>query len=521
MKSKGIWIIVGLLIAVALLLFLKTNGSVIDNKINFPKIVSEESEVLNGVGMKTLPADKPNVVFMLVDNVGYGDISAYNLGTRGKFVTKNIDNLIDEGLMFTQFMVEPGCTPSRAGLMTGRYSIRSGLSLIIAPGTPNSLSPDEFTIGEMFKDEGYNTAYLGKWHLDSGVENMPHYMGFDSWKLGFSGTTDVTEYTETAKRVGMNPAFCKSLTDNYWITRADTPNTIPTKLFPYDTEYRKQIDMDIKDFAVEYITENANKEDPFFLMIGWTRPHFPNVVNEEFKDISGIGRYGDGMMELDMNVGDVVQAIKDAGIEDETIVIFVSDNGGTKSANGVGELYYGSNGPWRGELGDAYEGSIRTIGSIKWPGMINEGSRTDEMIALYDFIPTLGRIIGANLPNIHFDGIDQTDFLIGNKNESDRNSLITFIGDRIVGVRWNQFRIYPVEFVDSGANPSRGGISAGIMELYYPQVYNIEADQGEQSDIFIDYTWLMGPYMSIINEYYETLEDDPNPKSATLTDFRS
>ncbi|MGI9625640.1 MAG: sulfatase-like hydrolase/transferase, partial [Longimicrobiales bacterium] len=154
------------------------------------------------VGLSTMflaepaQAQKPNVVLMLVDNLGFGDLSSYNGGTRGGMRTPNIDRLASEGLRMTQFLVEPGCTPSRAGLMTGQYSIRNGMSLVIAPGVAGGLDETDYTLGKLFKSAGYNTAYVGKWHLGPLTQSQPQNQGFDSWLLGFRGTSDQVVYRE-------------------------------------------------------------------------------------------------------------------------------------------------------------------------------------------------------------------------------------------------------------------------------------------------------------------------------------
>lgn len=145
----------------------------------------------------------PNVVLMLVDNLGFGDLSVYNGGTRGGMRTPNIDKLASEGMRFTQFLVEPGCTPSRAGLLTGQYSIRNGMSLVIVPGMAGGLDKNDFTLGKLFKSAGYNTSYVGKWHLGPLPESQPQNQGFDNWLLGFSGTTDQTLYAENMKETGV------------------------------------------------------------------------------------------------------------------------------------------------------------------------------------------------------------------------------------------------------------------------------------------------------------------------------
>lgn len=463
-------------------------------------------------------ADKPNVVLMLVDNLGFGDLSSYNNGTRGGIQTPNIDSIANEGLQFTQFLVEPGCTPSRAGLQTGQYSIRNGMSLVIVPGVDGGLDEGDFTLGKMFSSEGYNTAYAGKWHLGPNAVSQPQNQGFDQWLIGFKGTTDQVVYAANMEELGAPEAIQKALSPK--ILEATGPGE-PREVRDYDFEYRKLIEGDIARKSVEYIEDSADKEVPFFLMVGFTRPHFPNDVADEFKGISGAGKYGDSIVELDIRTGEILQAIEDAGIEDNTIVIWISDNGATVTATATDELHQGDNGPFRGELGDAYEGSIRTAGMIKWPGNIPAG-RSNEMFSIHDFLPTLANIIGAEVPDDRpIDGIDQTDFLLGNQDNSNRNSLITFLGDRVIAVRWNQFRIYPMLINPTSNNPEVGGYMGTVSETAgFPQIFNIEADPKERVDIASTGAgWIMGPYIQTLSAYWATLEEYPNPPAANITKF--
>jgi len=462
--------------------------------------------------------EKPNVVLMLADNLGYGDVSSYNGGIRGNMLTPRIDRLASEGIRLTQFLVEPGCTPSRAGLLTGRYSIRAGLSLIIAPGGSNTLQTEEVTLGELFKSVGYNTTYIGKWHLDAEPKSQPQNQGFDQWLVGFSGTTDVVLYGPKMEEAGTSQAIRESL--QYWIVEAKGPGE-PARVRPYDLEYRTHIEGEIAQRSVDYIKQQARTESPFFLMIGWTRPHFPNDVGPEFTGKSGTGKYGDSVVELDYRTGQVLDAIRESGIEDETIVIFISDNGPTSTGGGIDELYVGDPGPFRGELGDAYEGSIRTVGVVKWPGQI-EPSSSNEMFGIHDFFPTLAKIIGAEIPTDRpIDGVDQSAFLLGQQKESNRESFLTFIGDRLVAVRWRQWRIYPVEFLKTRGNPSLAGYVGTIRETAgYPQVYNIEADPKEMVNSAHLNGWVIAPYMKIVGEYRASLKNHPNPPAPSLTDFR-
>lgn len=463
-------------------------------------------------------AEKPNVVLMLADNLGYGDLSSYNGGTRGDMCTPHIDTLASQGMRFTQFLVEPGCTPSRAALQTGRYSIRSGLSLIIAPGAAGGLQKNEVTLGEIFKSVGYNTTYVGKWHLGPQPQSQPQNQGFDQWLLGFYGSTDSTLYGETMVDQGAPEQIRKALES--WIIEAKGPGETK-KVRPYTREYRKQIEGDIAKASVTYIKAQSKAGNPFFLMIGWTRPHFPNDPAAEFKGKSGVGKYGDSVVELDHRTGEVLDAIRKAGIEDSTIVIWISDNGPTITGTALDELHAGDAGPFRGELGDAYEGSIRTAGMIKWPSKIAP-SVSNEMFAIHDFLPTLAKIIGARVPDDRpIDGVDQSAFLLGKQPHSNREHLLTFLGDRLAAVRWKQFRIYPLEVVGSNTNPTLNGYMASIRETAgFPQIYNIEADPKERVNIaHTGVGWVMGPYLKLVSQYKASLKEHPNPAAGNVTKY--
>ncbi|MBK1879301.1 arylsulfatase [Pelagicoccus mobilis] len=472
------------------------------------------------VALSAHAAEKPNVVIMLADNLGYGDLSCYNGGIRGKFQTPNIDQLASEGMRFTQFLVEPGCTPSRAGLLTGQYSIRSGMSLVIAPGDGGGLQPDDITIGTALKSVGYNTTYIGKWHLGPNAHSQPQNQGFDQWLYGFKGSTDSTQYNDSMLTTGAPEAFRKAA--EVKLLEAKKPGGAAKAIGVYDINYRTQIEADIAEAAEDYIKKQAKKKDPFFLMIGWTRPHFPNDPHPDFEGSSGIGKYGDSVVELDARTGQVLKAIDDAGVRDNTIVIWISDNGATVTATVGDEIGHGSNGPFRGELGDAFEGSIRTAGMIRWPAKI-QPSVSNEMISIHDFLPTLANVSGAELPNDRpYDGVDQTDWLTGEKAESNRDHLITFIGDRIAAVRWNQWRLYPmVVNASTDTNPVIAGYLGKAEETNgFPRIYNIEADPREMQDTLVSgNAWVLAMYSKLIAQYKATLKEYPNPPAPNMTNL--
>jgi arylsulfatase len=288
---------------------------------------------------------------------------------------------------------------------------------------------------------------------------------------------------------------------------------------PYTVDYRKQVEGDIAKASVDFIERQAKAKQPFFLYVGFTNTHYPIRTASEFEGKSRIGPYGDAIMELDHRTGQVLDAIKAAGVEDNTIVIWLSDNAAAPTA-GPESTRMGFNGPFRGELGDATEGSIRTIGMIKWPGKIRPRA-SNEMFAVHDWAPTLAAIIGAKMPTDRpIDGVDQSAFLTGQQEKSNRESLITFIGDEIAAVRWRAYRLYPKEFISTTGNPPMTGLAGRRAEGNgFPAIFIIEADPREEVNILGTSAWVVGPYLKVIGEYQKTLEKYPNPKPVRLTEF--
>ena len=460
--------------------------------------------------------DTPNVVIMLGDNVGYGDIGAYGAGEVRGMPTPRIDSIASQGLRLTQYLVEPGCTPSRAALMTGRYSPRVGLSTVIVAGTPNTLQAKEVTLGELFKSRGYATAITGKWHLGASEQSWPTRQGFDVYHVGVLETTDGTLYREAMQRAGLPEAAIAAAEPYIWESEA---NGDLKKVRPYTPEYRRQVEGDIANASVEFIQRQAKAKQPFFLYVGWTHTHYPTLPAPEFTGKSRIGAYGDAVMELDYRTGQVLDAIKAAGVEDNTIVLWLSDNAAAPTS-GPFDSRPGSNGPFRGELGDALEGSIRTVGMIKWPGKIAPRV-SNEMVSVHDFFPTLAAIIGAKVPTDRpIDGVDQSAFLTGRQPKSNRESLISFIGEEVAAVRWRQYRVYPKQFVSSAGNPAMYGLAGQRQEGNgFPAIFNIEADPREEVNVLGTSAWVIGPYLKVVGEYQKSLQEYPNPKAVDLTQF--
>jgi len=461
--------------------------------------------------------DRPNVVFMMADNVGYGDIGGFFQGgeIRG-MPTPRIDKLQSEGLVLTQFITEPGCTPSRAGLITGRYAHRSGLGSIIVPNTPNTLRDEEITMAELFKSAGYNTAMTGKWHLGGEEQSQPVNQGFDEWKVGVEGSSDQSYYRGHMERAGFPEEVIAKAAPK--IMEGDSKNGLKV-VREYTVEYRKQVENDITKASIGFINDLSKKKEPFFLLVSFTNSHYPCLSAPEFTGVSPAGPYGDAIMELDYRTGEILDAITAAGIEGNTIVVWISDDGASPHTGTVQDIG-GFNGMWVGDLGDGREGALRTPAMIKWPGKIKP-SKSNGMVSIHDFYTTLGNIIGAEIPTDRaIDGVDQTDFFLGKQPNSNRQSVMTFLGDEIVAVRWRNFRIYPKQFIETSGSPAMTGIFGARTETnLYPLVFNLFKDPRELHNILADHAWVLGPYFQIIGAYKKSLVDDPNPKPFSMTKF--
>jgi arylsulfatase len=474
----------------------------------------------------TAPGKKPNVVFILADNVGYGDLGPYGGGELRGYPTPRSDQLAREGLRFTQFLVEPTCTPSRAALMTGQYSIRSGLSLISTPGSPNQLSAKAYTMGQLFKDAGYATAIFGKWHLGADAQAQPTAHGFDE----FYGIPLDTSWNDaiTAPLIMMTHSFDAPesilIEKGPWIEQQKAGGPMQ-RVKPFTPEVRSEIDNDLTDRSIAFMKQQHAAGKPFFVYLPFSMGHAPNYPSKQFAGKSRIGNYGDKMMEGDYHVGQVLDAIKEMDIDDNTIVVFASDNGPSgwilRELGNLGSPDMGSPGPFRGELGEATEGAIRTFCFIRWPGHIAPNTTSYAMFSIMDFLPTFAAILGAKLPTGRpIDGVDQTAVLFGKSEMGARESLLTFIGPDLVAARWKQWRFYFKDMHLTGTGQQMlGGMYVNNGDMYFPKVYNIEMDPHEDLNLGGITVFMVGPAYKAIKEYQESVKKYPNPPASNLTHF--
>jgi arylsulfatase len=469
----------------------------------------------------------PNVVVILADNVGYGDLGPYGGGELRGAPTPRIDELAREGLRLTQFLVEPGCTPSRAAFMTGRYSIREGLSLVIGPGM-NTLSDKAYTMGDMFHGCGYATALFGKWHLGAEPQSLPTAHGFDEYYgIPPNVSWDASMYVDQMSLSHAIGAPSQVLVEK-------GPHIVEGRLGeplrevkPFNLETRTVIDNELVAKSIDFMKRQQAAKKPFFLYLPFSMGHYPNLPAKEFAGKSRIGYYGDKIMEGDYHVGQILDALKEMGADNDTLLIFCSDNGPSGTMGRVlGNLAtpdFGSSGPFRGELGDATEGSIRTFAFVRWPGHIMPDTTSYAMFSIMDFLPTLAGIVGGKMPTDRpIDGVDQSDVLFGRSATGHRETLLSFVGADLVAARWKQFRAYFTDMRPTGSGVEVvGGLASSNANMAgYPKIHNVEADPQEQFNLLGTWTWLAEPMIKAVTEYESSVERYPNPPAPNITHFR-
>lgn len=346
--------------------------------------------VLAALASSLAAAERPNVVLIFVDDLGYADIGPFGSKLHR---TPNLDRMAAEGRKLTSFYVTANvCTPSRSSLMTGGYPRRVGLDRnekgqwVLFPGNQEGLHPDEMTVAEILKGAGYKTAAVGKWHLGDQREFLPTRQGFDSY-FGIPYSNDMGHDS-----------------------RPEPYRYPPLPLLRMEQVIEQEPDQRL--ITQRYTQEalkflDANKDGPFFLYLAHTMPHWPQYASERFAGKSKNGKWGDAVEEIDWSTGEVLNKLAQLGIDDRTLVLFTSDNGGP--------VQHGShNEPLRGGKGTTWEGGHRVCFVARWPGRIPAGTTSDELAISVDILPTLAGLAGASAPRDRvIDGMDMLPLLTG------------------------------------------------------------------------------------------------------------
>ena len=409
--------------------------------------------------------NSPNIVFILTDDLGYGDLSSYGSKT---IETTNIDKLAKEGVKLTSYYAaQPVCSASRAAILTGSYPNRIGIHNAFGPNSNSGINQDEYTLAEMLKENGYATGIFGKWHLGSKKEFFPTNHGFDQF-YGILYSNDM------------------------WRWHPEYPEGFPEDLLLYENETpikeitdQSNLTKDITSESIRFIEENKNS--PFFLYIAHPQPHVPLFVSKDFEDITRNGLYADVITEIDYSVGRIINSLEENGLTENTIVVFTSDNGPWLS---YGD-HSGSSGIYREGKGTTWEGGVRVPSIIKFPNRLKPRI-IDEPVMGIDWMPTFASITGSKLSDNIIDGKNIWPLLSGKTIKSPHEKLYFYYRvNELHSIRMDDWKIHFARTYRS-LNGKEGGVD-GIPVKYdmnlleNNELYNLVEDPKEKNNVYDEF----------------------------------
>jgi len=490
----------------------------------------------------TLKAKRPNILLIVSDDTGWGDLGPYLGGEARGMQTPNFDRLASEGMFFTSFYGQPSCTPGRAAIQTGRIPNRSGMTTVAFQGQGGGLPHAEWTLGSVLEKAGYNTYFTGKWHLGESDYALPNAQGYQKMKYAFLYHLNAYTYGDPKWFPNMSPelrAMFNKITTGAlsgnegepakqdWKVNGEYVNTPEKGVvgIPYLDEY-------VEKAAMEFLDDAAKSDKPFFINVNFMKNHQPNMPAPEFehKSISK-SKYADAVVELDSRVGDLLKKLDDLGLADNTVVFYTVDNGAWQDV-------YPDAGytPFRSTKGTDREGGSRVPAIVRWPGHVKPGSRSDDILGGLDLMATFASIAGVELPKedrdgqpIIFDSYDMTPVWEGT-GKSKRNWWFYFTEDELSpgAVRVNQFKYVFNLRGDDGADT--GGLAvdtnlgwkgASKYVATVPQVFDLLADPQERYDIFMttftESTWAVVPANESVAKLMKTYVKYPPRKLQSET----
>ena len=463
----------------------------------------------SSVASETIPKQKPNIVLIFTDDQGYGDLSCFG----GEHVsTPRIDQMAAEGSRLTSFYVAASvCTPSRAALMTGCYAQRVGMGMgsrhgVLLAADRKGLNPSEITMAEVLKTAGYKTGMFGKWHLGDQPEFLPTRQGFDVF-FGIPYSHDIHPFHQNQKRYGF-PAL--PLLDGETVIELDPDADFLTKRF---TEH-----------AVEFIQQN--KDQPFFVYLPHPIPHAPLHASPEFmKGVSGAalqgiekedgnsinykareGLFRQAISEIDWSVGQILDTLKENGLDDNTLVIFTSDNGPGRQRRSSAKHA----GPLSGKKGTTLEGGMREPTVVRWPGHIPAGKDNDEIMTAMDLLPTFAKLAGAKIPSDRIiDGKDVFSVLTGQQ-KSPHEAFFYHRANTLEAVRSGKWKLHFAKAKKKGGKKSRG-TDAGGSTLVAGALFDLEADIGEKQNLIADNAEVAERLLDLAKAFQKELLENIRP----------
>ena len=430
---------------------------------------------------------KPNIVLILADNLGWGELGCYGGGVLRGAPTPRIDALAAQGLRLTNFNVESDCVPTRTALMTGRHPIRTGALQSVPAGLPQGLIPWEITLGQLLSTQGYATAIFGKWHLGDRPGRFPHERGFDEW-YGIPRTTNESMFTST-------PGYDASVVPLPYVMEGKRGEPARDVAI-YDLEMRRKIDSQLTERSIDFMQRQVQAGKPFFTYVPLTQLHYPTLPHHDFAGKTGAGDFADSLVEMDARTGQVIDFIDKSGLTENTVFIFASDNGPE-----FRRPWRGTAGPWTGTYHTAMEGALRVSFMVRWPGHVPAGGVSNEIVHVTDIYTTLAHIAGAALPSDRpIDGVDQRDFFFGKAEKSAREGFVYFIKDELRAAKWRDWKMHMVWETEPNAGP---------IHLETPWVFNLKQDPKEETDVGTQYNWARRPLRVLIQDFQQSLKQHP------------
>jgi arylsulfatase A len=441
-----------------------------------------------------LVAAPPNVILILTDDLGYGDAPGH--GERA-FAMPNVERLAAEGMRFTDYYSASAvCSSSRASLLTGRYGVRTGVTGVISANSATALPLEEITLAERFKALGYATAIFGKWHLGNTREFWPLRQGFDEW-LGTIGSNDMGKGRPSLEERRLGRAGVE-MVQNEEVIEINPDQRLLTRRYT--------------ERAVDFI--QRQRSGPFFLYVPHNMPHTPLFVSERFEGVSGRGLYGDVLAELDWSLGEIMRAVDEGGLRENTIIAFTSDNGPW--------LIFGDHGGTAGLLDggkkQTLEGGFRVPMILRWPGRVPAGSVCRGWVSALDFTPTLMAVCGGETEGVELDGRDVSAWWLGRFEEPVADKPLFYFYEReLQGVRAGKWKLR-MEHIDTQAPDlariGMGGARGETMKVRREQaLFDLESDPGEERDFAAGEPEVVRRLRRLADEGLALAGDQPGRKS--------
>jgi len=482
--------------------------------------------------MMAQKSDKLNILVIWGDDIGQSNISAYTMGLVG-YQTPNIDRIADEGMIFTDYYSEQSCTAGRSSFIMGQSVFRTGLSKVGLPGAEEGISEEDPTIADLLKPLGYRTGQFGKNHLGDRDEHLPTNHGFDEF---FGNLYHLNAEEEPENEDYPDPEKYPNFAKNYG-PRGVIHSTADGKIEdtgPLTKKRMETVDDETIAAAKRFITAAVESGDPFFVWWNGTRMHFVTHVKDELRGISGQDEYADGMVEHDMHVGQLLDLLDELGVTENTIVQYGTDNGPHKNT-----WPDAAASPFRGEKNTNWEGGWRTPSMIRWPGHIDAGSISNEIISGMDWLPTFlaaagndniknelltGKTIGDKTYKVHLDGYNMLPHLTGEEKEGRRHELFYFSDDGdLTALRYDDWKLVFME------QKTTGGFRVWMdpfVPLRIPLILNLRRDPYEFAPISSNsyYDWLLErayllvPAQDIVGNFLMTFQEyPPRMKAASFS----